>query len=297
MNANTPAGHVKTILELLRIRNVFISLLGVYVGALLFSLGSPMPAYNIIAAALSAALILGGGNALNDYFDYQVDIINKPNRPIPSHRITRSDTLMLTLTIFLIGLALAKSINPLCFRIATFNTLMLIIYARYSKKMLFTSNIFISYLTASVFIYGAAAVYNPTIGVGDGLKLAAVLTICAFFTNLSREIIKDIEDIEGDRKNYSITLPIRYGPQTAKTIAIASGLVSIVISLVPLISPTDAFNELVYAIIIIPTGAIILASYKTHETVNQRLLVFAMTAALIAFLTATIIPKFIHTLP
>jgi geranylgeranylglycerol-phosphate geranylgeranyltransferase len=286
---------VKTFLDLMRVRNAVISFLGVFVGAVVFSLGWPQNIWNVLAAAASAAFILGGGNILNDYFDLEIDRVNQPKRPLPSGRITKSDAFMVALALFLAGLGFAKSINNYCLSIAAFNTFLLIIYARYSKKLLFVANICISYLVASVFIYGAATVYSPMQGLNpDGVKLGAILLACSFLLNLSRELVKDIEDMEGDQKSYSLTVPLRYGAETAKIIAIASSLAAVVISLAPLASDTRGFNELIYGLFIGITDLTILASYTTSPTLNQRILVLGMSMALIAFLLGVTVTQYAH---
>ena len=128
-------------LDIAMMRNVIIAFFGVLTGSLIFSMGTPIEVYNVAAAAVSASLILAGGNALNDYFDFEIDKVNKPKRPIPSGRITRSDAFMLSMVFFLLGLAFAKSINRFCLGISILNTLILVIYARWGKKMIFISNI------------------------------------------------------------------------------------------------------------------------------------------------------------
>jgi len=295
VEASKTITKAKTILELIRLRNAIISFMGVYAGALVFSMGNTAPISSILKAAISTVLILGAGNAQNDYFDHEIDRVNRPKRPIPSGRITRSDTFMLSLVMYLIGLGIAKSINQYCLIIAAANTVMLMIYAKYSKKMLLTANLFISYLVASVFIYGAAAVYSPTMRINtDAVILTLVLTVCAFFINLAREIVKDIEDIEGDKSAYSATLPIRYGVQNAKTIALLAATTAVAISLTPLTHDAQGFNELIYGIFIVLADVVLLSSFKAKPSMNQHMLVAGMTLALISFLLGATAPILTH---
>jgi geranylgeranylglycerol-phosphate geranylgeranyltransferase len=269
---------------LIRIRNALISFIGAYVAALIFSMGNPLDALKVFSASVSAAFILGGGNALNDYFDVEIDKINKPKRPIPSGRISKSDTFMLSLAFFLIGIGISKSINDICLYIASINTVLLLIYARYSKRLLVASNLIISYLVASVFIYGAAASVTPGIEINEyGLQITLILTLCAFFINLSREILKDIEDVEGDSITYSLTIPIKYGPDIANKIALTSAAVAVAVSLVPIISAAPGFNQQVYGAAIIITDIILLSAFMTPPSVGQKILITGMILALISF--------------
>ena len=94
MSFSKAFGVLKTIVRLMRFRNVVISFLGVYVGALVFSLSEPIAGYQILKAALSASIILGAGNTLNDYFDYEIDRINRPKRALPANKISKSDAIV-----------------------------------------------------------------------------------------------------------------------------------------------------------------------------------------------------------
>jgi len=277
--------YFKTLVELARIRNVFISFFGVCVGALLFSMGAPISQLNILVAAVSAGLILGGGNALNDYFDYEIDKINQPHRPIPSGRIRRNDVFMVSITFFLLGLGLSKSINDYCLGLAFLNTVILVLYAKYSKRLLLIANLTISYLVASVFVYGAMAAYSPMLWLNpDGIRLVIFIGVCSFFISLAREIIKDIEDVEGDSRAYSATLPIRYGADNAKKIAFSSACIAILFSFAPIVFPIIGFSEPLYGLFIIVTDVVIVFSFTRNPHLNQRLLVVGMTLALMAFL-------------
>ncbi|MBU0761522.1 MAG: UbiA family prenyltransferase [Candidatus Altiarchaeota archaeon] len=280
--------HIRNILDLIRLRNALMSFFGVYIGAMLFNIGYTTEYMNILLAAVSTMLVLGGGNTLNDYFDYLIDKVNKPHRPIPSGRVSRSDAFILSLVMFLIGLAIAKSINIYCLYIAVFNTFVLVAYARYGKRLILIANISISYLVSSVFIYGAASVYEPAMTLNfAGVKLVLILSVCSFFTNLGREIIKDIEDLEGDKKAYCCTLPIEYGAEQSKRLAYAAVIAAVLLSYVPIFLPTYNFNELMYAVVVTLANVLLIYSMKAkNPSTIQKLLIIGMTLALIAYYLA-----------
>jgi geranylgeranylglycerol-phosphate geranylgeranyltransferase len=135
-------------------------------------------------------MITAGGNAMNDYFDRSIDSIIHKERPIPSKRLSPSMALVFGIGCFIAGFFLSIFINFLCLSIATINIAMLIIYEKYLKKRGFFGNISISYLVASIFLFGGAAVGN--------IVATAILAILAFLANMGREIMKDVEDIKGD---------------------------------------------------------------------------------------------------
>ena len=265
--------------------------------------GSIIPPSAVIIAGISAFLITGGGNVLNDYFDYEIDKINKKERPIASGRVSRSDALMLSVVLFLVGLALAKCINILpCLLLAAMNAIILIIYAKYSKKLLLVSNMSISYLVASIFLFGvfsASHTVDPVTGPDTSLssslvsilgildmpeiKIVSILSICAFFMTFSREIIKDIEDISGDEHNYAITLPIKIGVKNSKKIATAFTVFAVLFSFSLFILKPPDFNLIIYGLFILIADILFLTSITKEPSVSQRVIVGGMVVSLVAF--------------
>src|SRR5512137_2800570 len=82
---------------------------------------------------LAVFLVTGAGNAVNDYFDREIDAINRPKRPVSSGRITPRAALVWSLALFFTGCVLAGLVNELCLAIAAANSILLYIYARNLK--------------------------------------------------------------------------------------------------------------------------------------------------------------------
>ncbi len=74
-------------------------------------------------------LVTGAGNAINDYFDYEIDRINRPRRPIPSGRVNRKTALYFSILLFGTGIVLSYWLGPVCLLLAGFNSLLLFLYA------------------------------------------------------------------------------------------------------------------------------------------------------------------------
>jgi geranylgeranylglycerol-phosphate geranylgeranyltransferase len=282
----TPLDHLDLLLEMMRLRNCTMSFLSVILGASLIDPAQTL-GFKILLAAVSAFIVTGAGNIINDYFDYEIDKINRPKRPLPSNKIRRSDALMLSVALFFIGLGIANSINFYCLGLALINSLILIIYGRYSKTLYLWSNLMVAFLVASIFIYGAFATLTGYRGEGpipmDRIILLAILATSSFFLTLAREITKDIEDMEGDIKKYSVTIPIRHGPRTAKNWATTFLYLAIIIGLIPILWYTPIFNQITYAIIILIADLIFLYSLKAHPALSQRIMVAGMMMSLLAF--------------
>lgn len=272
-------GIIKAYLALMRVKNGTIAFFGVFVGAAIMTGNFPFDFY-IIVAGISAFLILSGGNALNDYFDYRIDKINKPGRPLPSKKIARSDAMMFAISIFVIGVAAAHLINQYCFYLSIINSVILIVYAKYSKQVVVLPNLAISYLVASVFIFGALTViYENLTG---NYTLLFIMFTCAFFMTLAREITKDIEDIEGDRSVNSLTIPIKFGEGDAVKLAALSTLSAIILSAIPYFLNLLTNNN-PYLFFIIIADSIFIFSLTQDAEKSSKIMIYGMFAAMVGF--------------
>jgi geranylgeranylglycerol-phosphate geranylgeranyltransferase len=173
------------------------------------------------------ALITAAGNVINDYFDAAIDVINRPERPIPSGAVSRAGARAYATTLFFAGILVSLFTPPLCIAIAVFNSLLLVAYAVRLKSTPFVGNIVVSYLTASIFLFGGALAGRE--GLFHILPVAAI----TFLAILARELLKDAEDVEGDRAGGADTLPIRIGVRPAAGLAVASALLAAGASVVP----------------------------------------------------------------
>ena len=231
----------------------------------------------------SVFLITGAGNAINDYFDADIDAINKPMRPIPSGRVSRNAALYLSLSLFGIGIVLAYTINAICFAIALANSLLLIVYARNLKRTALVGNVSVGYLTGSTFLFGGALFEISGIFRTSGLFALAMLA------TIAREIAKDIEDIDGDSAMGLDTLPIRIGSRRACYVVSAFGMVAVLLSPIPHLSlgfsvwylVVVAFADLCFLIAI-------LRLEKGDAAGSSRLFKQAMAVALVAFVVGSV---------
>jgi geranylgeranylglycerol-phosphate geranylgeranyltransferase len=151
--------------------------------------------------------------------------------------------------------------------------------------MYLLANLVVAYLVASIFVYGAVAVQKDLDSL-DKLGLVAVISTCAFFATLAREITKDIEDIKGDKKRASITLPIKMGEEKAKQIASTFLVIAIAISVVPLFIPVKGFNLVIYSFLVLIADAIFLTAMTCKPAKAQKLMITGMMIAIIAFYAA-----------
>jgi geranylgeranylglycerol-phosphate geranylgeranyltransferase len=187
--------------------------------------GTIIPA--VILLFVVVALITAAGNVINDYFDVEIDRVNRPDRPIPSRQVSLPAARAFAVTLFLAGILVCLNTNGLCMAIAVFNVLLLICYAASLKRIPLFGNIAVSYLAASMFLFGGA------LGGLPGLLHVMPFAVMTFFAMLARELVKDAEDVEGDRASGAVTIPIRYGIRKTIILALACALMGAVSSLAP----------------------------------------------------------------
>lgn len=229
----------------------------------------------VVAAVVATVAATGGGNAINDYFDREIDAINRPDRPIPRDGISARGALWFSLTLFGIALLAALTLPPIAIGIAVFNFVALVAYTELFKGLPGVGNILVGYLTGSTFLFGGAAVGEP-FGAAALFGLAAVAT-------LTREIIKDIEDIAGDRKEGLRTLPIVIGEKQALVVGIVALVVAVAASSWPYLTGTFG---VVYLAAVIPADLLMLgaAGYAfTDPQTSQQWLKRGMFLAAGAF--------------
>jgi len=281
---------VTTILELLRWSNCVMAGFAALVGTLIAFLALPMHVqlvYEPILVFSVVFLVTGAGNVINDYFDHKIDSINRPDRPIPSGRIKRKTALYIAISLFVVGILLSFSLGPICLFLAAFNSLLLIFYASTFKRMALIGNLVVGYLAGSTFLFGGA----PGIFNGMGIRSNVVLFLLAILVTMAREIVKDIQDVEGDSKAGATTLPIKVGKEFSARLAAVLGLTGVILSPLPLLL-NDAFGVL-YLVIIFVADLLLLLSIneiilKDNSKKSSKLLKIAMFVALIAFVVGTI---------
>ena len=172
-------------------------------------------------------LITGAGYVINDYFDREIDKINRPLRPIPQGKISDKGALIYSVILFIAGISISLTLGTFCAVIALFNSVLLIIYSLYLKRTAFIGNVAVAYLSASMFLFGGA--YFGINGIILNIPIAGI-TFCAM---ISREILKDAEDIKGDMASGALTLPGRIGIGKSLLIALFFTISAVIISFVP----------------------------------------------------------------
>ena len=175
-------------------------------------------------AALSVFLVTSGGNIINDVVDIETDRVNHPRRPLVTGQISIRAARIAVVVSFSLAFVLSVIfISLLSAAVVVLAELFLVAYEFRTKKLGLSGNIMISILVGLIFIFGGIAV--------DSLDRMLILFFMATMANLSREIIKDIEDINGDTDR--ITFPKKHGIKFAAYVAAISVIVAIIASYIP----------------------------------------------------------------
>jgi geranylgeranylglycerol-phosphate geranylgeranyltransferase len=204
--------------------------LNVAIGALSVALGAalaqpPRWSVEMACAVISAALILAGANVINDYFDIDIDRINRPQRMLPSGRLHRGEALGLAIFLFACGFFFSILTTTSLATIAVLTSGALIWYSADLKRRPIVGNVAVSAVTAVAFLYGAQA--------GGRWQAGITPATFAFLMHLGREIIKDIEDRLGDAHGQARTLPLVHGLTAAQWSASVALAALLLIILVP----------------------------------------------------------------
>lgn len=182
--------------------------------------------FDFCLLVLSTVLIAAAGYIINDYFDVKTDKINKPERLYIDHGVKRRVAMLAHMQFNLIGVLLGayvayKAGNILLSFISFASTTLLWFYSTHFKKQLLTGNLVVSALSAMVPLQ-VLLFEKPLIENISNLTFLYVAVICfsvfAFLLSMIREIIKDMEDVEGDSETGCKTMPLVWGIRASKAI-------------------------------------------------------------------------------
>ena len=228
--------------------------LNVILGGVTIVISSFIVQYNgpisyVFFAVLVVMFYTAGANTLNDYFDYKIDKINRPDRAISSGLVLRSHALIFSLFAFIIGTLFALQLNKNSQLVSIGISLpLIIVYNAKLKKFPLIGNIVVALILSLSFIYAGF--------VFDNIKPLIIPALLAFGLTLIREIVKDMADVIGDKAVALKTFPIIYGEN--KTIVLCTTL-SVLLGIGSFIPIITGYYNIFYGILLILTVEIPLA--------------------------------------
>ncbi|MBK8520950.1 MAG: geranylgeranylglycerol-phosphate geranylgeranyltransferase [Chitinophagaceae bacterium] len=209
----------------------------------------PFSIKHFLLLILSSILIAAAGNIINDYFDRNIDEINKPEKKIIDKLIKRRWAIIMHIVFSFVAILIGFYIDSQTpvFWLGISNTVCVMLLFGYSislKKKLLVGNILISMLTAWVILvcfvcyyrsfscsYCDAATWQGQLN--RFIRISFLYAGFAFVISLIREVVKDMEDMEGDKRYGCKTIPISWGIPASKVfvavwLVVLIGMISIV---------------------------------------------------------------------
>ncbi len=278
------------VLKLTRIEHSAMLVVAVVAAELLAKTGS-LPGPFALAMSLVAPIFISMGSfALNDYFDIDVDKLNKRrDRPLVNGSLKPAEAAGISALSFAIGVAASAFINPYAFWIALAFALLAIAYSYRLKEVLLVGNVYIAFTMAIPFIFGDYVV-STTLA-----PAIAPICVMVFLSGLGREIHGTIRDYSGDVKvRNARTLPKAIGTESAAWVALALYVVAIAISAYLFVSIAPFKANAVYGVMVLVSDALLFyygagylrkstrEFYDTARNATLAAMAFAVFAILLA---------------
>ena len=172
--------------------------------------------YHLIIGSLAAALLNAGSNSWNQLYDITEDRVNKPDRPLVSGKLTVKTVQIISVSLYLVALILAFTINRTCFLFYSIAVLLTIFYStppiRFKKRGV-CANLIIALVRGLLLFVCGWATIKPV----DTIEPWFIGSIFFLFI-LGASSTKDFSDVEGDRVAGIRSFPLRFGERKAAVI-------------------------------------------------------------------------------
>jgi len=269
-------------IALTRPGNMVLTAIAVVAGAFIAA-GTDISNFQIqiLICCLCSMMLVGGGNALNDYNDRKTDKENHPKRPIPSGSVSPDSAYMYAQALLGLGLLilLLTLENKMPFVIALIGVILLIAYENGLKAAGITGNVVVGLMSGAVFLFAGMAVNEP----GPTLWMFGL----AVLATITREIVKDIQDLEGDTDRR--TLPSRIGIESSLNLSILILLIAIGLSYTAM----NQFEEMAWNAyvggITLANGTMLFGIYNAKQEdyfMGQKNIKQGMGIAMLSFIAA-----------
>ena len=258
---------MKTIIahiRLFRPLNLLTGAFAVYVSSAI--LRSLYQTSELTFAILTVVGYNAAANSLNDFIDFKIDQVNRPGRPLTAGLVKRNTALIFSVLLFIGGSVTALFLSKLAAMIAILIVLPLIIsYNLKLKQLPLVGNIVIALILGLTFVFSGAVFGN--------IKPMIIPCFLAFGLTLVRELVKDIEDMEGDHLAGLTTFPIIAGFNRAGKLTALFAVIIAVGALAPYMMGIYSFWYLVFLVLGVetPLVTLVVLFMKSPEKLNFSL--------------------------
>lgn len=217
---------LRALLRLTRPPNAILMYIAVIAGIVLSDSKSFQPS-KLALALITAYGLCGSSMGFNDYFDREVDRVNAPWRPIPSGAVLASEAAAFSAALGALGLASSTLISIQCLAVASLAYAASLVYNAWLKRSGLPGNLIVSVVVAAPFIYGSV--------LSDGYisPRLATFILPVFLSNLGREVIKGVSDVEGDSLRGVKSIARIMGPRFAARLGASLYMAAVAVSPLP----------------------------------------------------------------
>ncbi len=193
------------------------------------ALGGFPSLWEVALGFLCGFFISGSSIVLNDYFDFEVDRVNTPDRPLPAGLLSASEAILLAGVTALLGLVVAYLISIPAFLLCILFCTIGLLYNWKLKEGGLVGNLMVSSSVGITFILGGMAADGPW------NKIVWCFAAMAFFLDLGEEIAGDAMDMEGDKKRGSKSIALVRGKTFALALSSSFFALVVLISFIPIL--------------------------------------------------------------
>ena len=274
----------RSILDLVRPVNCTMIGFAVIIGAFV-SKPPAVSAAQAVLGFLTGFFVCAYSMVVNDVYDIEVDRVNRPERPLPSGRVSLRQAKALSYGALAAGIACAAlSLDLLALAIAAAYAFLSWLYNGRAKKTGLPGNLIVASSLAIPFIYGGAVTGGSVWG-----SLLLMMALTAFFSGVGREVVKAMADVEGDAKRDINSVARSRGLAFASWVGAAFFLLAVFTSWVPLV--TGLANWVYTAGVAVPDGIFLylaVAIVARHQPASayrvKKIALAGMTLGLLVFI-------------
>lgn len=212
----------------------------------------------ILLTGLAGMLAGSAGNIINDVYDVTIDRVNKPQRAIASGVITRRQGTVWAMICASAAVALSIPLGNAAMLIVGASLLLMHAYSTIFKRIPLVGNVAVGILTGAAFLFGAVVFGRPEAGI--------IPAVFAFLFNIAREILKDVEDMRGDRKGEIRTFPLIVGEGPA--LLLVTFLIAVVIGATMIPAALDIYHPVYFWVVFFGVDCVL--AYVLFAMWNDR---------------------------
>jgi len=167
------------------------------------------------------------GLYLSDYLDKNLDLIEKPHRPIPSGRIKPKEALIMGGFFAVTGFSLSFLLNFYNIVLVFIVAILVFLYAKISKSQGFLGNVNRGFIIAAAYIFGVFSIGSNLQSIPMYVWL---LSLVFFIHDTNSNLVGTIRDVKGDKKGGYETIPVKYGIKNSIFISLILTLLYVLLS-------------------------------------------------------------------